>query len=41
MMVRYIVENNVKTLKGLKGFNYEGYAYDDKLSKGNTLVFTR
>ncbi|MFP9115205.1 peroxide stress protein YaaA [Flavobacterium sp. RHBU_3] len=41
MMVRYIVENNVKTLKGLKGFNYDGYAYDDKLSKGNTLVFTR
>lgn len=41
MMVRYIIDHNVKTLKGLKGFNYEGYAFDAKLSKGNTLVFTR
>ncbi|MFL9842934.1 peroxide stress protein YaaA [Flavobacterium rhizosphaerae] len=41
MMARYIVDNNVKTLKALKGFNYEGYAFDAKLSKGNTLVFTR
>lgn len=41
MMVRYIIDKNVKTLKGLKGFNYEGYAFDAKLSKGNTLVFTR
>jgi cytoplasmic iron level regulating protein YaaA (DUF328/UPF0246 family) len=41
MMVRYIIDHNVKTLKGLKGFNYDGYAYDVKLSKGNTLVFTR
>jgi uncharacterized protein len=41
MMVRYIIDKNVKTLRGLKGFNYEGYAFDAKLSKGNTLVFTR
>lgn len=41
MMVRYIIDHNVKTLKGLKGFNYDGYAFDPKLSKGNTLVFTR
>jgi cytoplasmic iron level regulating protein YaaA (DUF328/UPF0246 family) len=41
MMVRYIIDYNVKTLKGLKGFNYDGYAFDSKLSKGNTLVFTR
>ena len=41
MMVRYIIDKNVKTLKGLKGFDYEGYKFDAKLSKGNTLVFTR
>jgi len=41
MMVRYIIDKNVKTLKGLKGFNYDGYAFDPKLSKGDTLVFTR
>ncbi|RDI13122.1 peroxide stress protein YaaA [Flavobacterium sp. AG291] len=41
MMVRYIIDKNVKTLKGLQGFDYEGYKFDPKLSKGNTLVFTR
>ena len=41
LMVRYIIDKNVKTLKGLKGFNYDGYDFDPKLSKGNTLVFTR
>jgi cytoplasmic iron level regulating protein YaaA (DUF328/UPF0246 family) len=41
MMVRYIIDKNIKTLKGLKGFDYDGYGFDAKLSKGNTLVFTR
>jgi cytoplasmic iron level regulating protein YaaA (DUF328/UPF0246 family) len=41
MMVRYIIDKNVKTVKGLKGFDYDGYSFDAKLSKGNTLVFTR
>jgi cytoplasmic iron level regulating protein YaaA (DUF328/UPF0246 family) len=41
MMVRYIIDKNVKTVKGLKGFDYDGYGFDAKLSKGNTLVFTR
>lgn len=41
MMVRYIIDKNVKTLKGLKGFDYEGYRFDPKLSEGNILVFTR
>lgn len=41
MMVRYIVDTNAKTLDDLKGFNYEGYAFDANLSKGTTLVFTR
>ena len=41
MMVRYIIDKNVKTLKGLKGFDYNGYRFDPELSEGNTLVFTR
>lgn len=41
MMVRYVLDNNIKTIDGLKGFNYDGYCYDDNLSKGNNLIFTR
>ena len=41
MMVRYIIDSNAETIDELKGFNYEGYAFDANLSKGNTLVFTR
>ena len=41
MMVRYIIDTDAKTIDDLKGFNYEGYAFDGNLSKGNTLVFTR
>jgi hypothetical protein len=41
MMVRYIIENNAETINDLKGFNFEGYAFDANLSQGNTLVFTR
>jgi cytoplasmic iron level regulating protein YaaA (DUF328/UPF0246 family) len=41
MMVRYIADKNVRTLKALKGFDYDGYSFDPLLSKGNTLVFTR
>jgi cytoplasmic iron level regulating protein YaaA (DUF328/UPF0246 family) len=41
LMVRYIIDNNAETIEDLKGFNYEGYAFDANLSKGNTLVFIR
>jgi cytoplasmic iron level regulating protein YaaA (DUF328/UPF0246 family) len=41
MMVRYIIDTNAETIEDLKGFNYEGYAFDANLSKGNRLVFTR
>ena len=41
MMVRYIIDANAETIDDLKGFNYEGYAFDANLSEGNTLVFTR
>ena len=41
MMVRYIIDTNAETIDDLKGFNYDGYAFDSNLSKGNKLVFTR
>lgn len=41
MMVRYIIETEAETVDDLKGFNYDGYAFDANLSKGNVLVFTR
>ncbi|WP_297332446.1 peroxide stress protein YaaA [Flavobacterium sp.] len=41
MMVRYILDKNIRSLKGIKGFDYEGYRYDPKLSDKTTLVFTR
>lgn len=41
MMVRYIIDKNIRSLSGLKKFDYEGYSFDPKLSKGNILVFTR
>jgi cytoplasmic iron level regulating protein YaaA (DUF328/UPF0246 family) len=41
LMVRYIIDTNAETIDDLKGFNYEGYAFDANLSNGNKLVFTR
>ncbi|MBY0486330.1 MAG: peroxide stress protein YaaA [Flavobacteriaceae bacterium] len=41
LMVRYIIDTNAETIEDLKGFNYEGYAFDANLSQGNKLVFTR
>jgi len=41
LMVRYIIENNVKTIDELKGFNIEKYGFSEKMSSENELVFTR
>ncbi len=41
LMVRFILDNNCKTIEDLKKFNYENYLFDQSLSKGNKLVFTR
>ena len=40
-MVRYIIENDINTIDGIKGFNVGGYGFDDNLSSENELVFTR
>ncbi len=41
LMVRYILDKNIKTKEELKGFNYGGYAFDSNLSTATDLVFTR
>lgn len=40
-MVRYILENDVDSVNGLKGFDYEGYRFSEKESTNKELVFTR
>ena len=41
LMVRFIIDNNIERAEDLKGFNYEGYAFDANLSTKSELVFTR
>lgn len=41
LMVRYIIDYNIEKTEDLKGFNYEGYAFDANLSSESELVFTR
>jgi hypothetical protein len=41
LMVRYIIDNDVKTIEELKGFNSNRYRFSEKLSSENNLVFTR
>lgn len=38
---RYAAKNQVRSIEELKGFNYDNYAFNESLSKKNTLVFTR
>ena len=41
LMVRFIIDTNAQTIDDIKGFNYEGYAFDANLSSESKLVFTR
>ncbi|MBU3012796.1 peroxide stress protein YaaA [Polaribacter vadi] len=41
LMVRYIIENNVKTIEDLKGFNVDKYRFSEEMSSDTELVFTR
>lgn len=41
LMTRYIIDSNAKTIDDIKGFNYEGYRFDENLSSETELVFTR
>lgn len=41
MMVRYIIDNNINDIEGLKGFNIDGYGFSEELSSENELLFVR
>ncbi|RZF20720.1 peroxide stress protein YaaA [Halobacteriovorax vibrionivorans] len=41
MMARYIIENKVKDIEGLKKFNVAGYQYDGFDDASNELIFKR
>lgn len=41
LMVRYIIENNIKTIEGLKGFDVDNYGFSEDMSTEKDLVFTR
>ena len=40
-MVRYIVDNNINAAEDLKGFNYEGYEFQQNESNETEFVFFR
>ncbi len=41
LMVRYIIDNNITTIEGLKGFNIDGYGFSESMSTETELFFTR
>ncbi|MCP4884093.1 MAG: peroxide stress protein YaaA [Flavobacteriales bacterium] len=41
LMVRYMIDHKVSTVDGIKGFNYNGYGFDENLSTDTELLFTR
>jgi hypothetical protein len=41
LMVRYIIDHNVKTIEELKGFNTDQYRYSEEMSSDTELFFTR
>jgi len=41
MMARYIIDNDINDVKGLKKFNYEGYRFSQDESTKDNLVFLR
>ncbi len=41
LMTRYIIDNNINSIDGIKSFNSDGYLYTESLSSSNVLIFTR
>lgn len=41
LMAAYIAKNKVETIKALKAFDYEGYAYSEQRSSSDELVYVR
>jgi len=40
-MARYIIEHQLSDPESLKGFNTDGYVFNDAISEGSTWVFSR
>ena len=40
-MARFVIQNRITTLEGVRDFDIGGYAYSQDLSAGDRLVFTR
>lgn len=38
-MVRYIIKNRVERPEDLRGFSWEGFAFDEKRSTDDRLLF--
>ncbi len=38
---RFIIQNQLDEVEGIKAFNVDGYVFNEEMSKGNTWVFTR
>ncbi|NMP32231.1 peroxide stress protein YaaA [Thalassotalea sp. M1531] len=41
LMARYVIQNQITDVEQLKSFNLAGYGFNEELSKGNDIVFTR
>ena len=41
LMARYIIDKRVEQPEQLKAFDYDGYAFNEAMSEGDTWVFTR
>lgn len=41
MMSRFVITHRIKTIKGLQGFDEQGYYFSKEQSNGNKLVFLR
>jgi cytoplasmic iron level regulating protein YaaA (DUF328/UPF0246 family) len=40
-MARYLVQNDIKQIEDLKGYDVDGYSFDERQSSGNEWVFVR
>lgn len=41
LMSRYIIENQIEDIEGIKKFDLEGYGYNEEFSNENEIVFIR
>jgi cytoplasmic iron level regulating protein YaaA (DUF328/UPF0246 family) len=41
MMAHFMIKNKISNPQHLQGFDYDGYTFNDSISEGNKLVFTR